>query len=54
MRGGRGVVLILSQMVIEKKNLREEVGNTVKVEEQHIYYIQLAQLVVVCVLILAV
>ena len=41
-------------MVIERQKLREEEETTGKVEEQDIYYIQLAQLVVVCVLILAV
>ena len=41
-------------MVIERQKLREEEENAGKVEEEHIYYIQLAQLVLVVVLISAV
>ena len=42
------------QMVIERANLREEEEGSGSVEEQQMYYIQLAQLVVVVALILAV
>ena len=42
------------QMVIERSNLREEEKGSDGVEEEQIYYIQLAQLVIVVALILAV
>ena len=41
-------------MVIERANLREEEEGQGSVEEQQMYYIQLAQLVVAVALILAV
>ena len=41
-------------MVIERANLREEEDGEGGLEDQQIYYIQLAQLVVVVALILAV
>ena len=42
------------QMVIERSNLREEEKGSSGAEEEQIYYIQLAQLVIVVALILAV
>ena len=42
------------QMVIERSNLREEEKGSGGVEEEQMYYIQLAQLVIVVALILAV
>ena len=42
------------QMVIERSNLREEEKRSGSVEEEQMYYIQLAQLVIVVALILAV
>ena len=42
------------QMVIERSNLREEEKGSGGAEEEQIYYIQLAQLVIVVALILAV
>ena len=41
-------------MVIERSNLREEEKGSGSVEEQQMYYMQLAQLVIVVALILAV
>ena len=41
-------------MVIERQNLRQkELEEGGRVEEEHMYYIQLAQLVVIVILILA-
>ena len=42
------------QMVIERSNLREDEKGSGSVEEQQMYYMQLAQLVIVVALILAV
>jgi len=48
------VLYCFGEMVIERANLREEEEGSGSVEEQQMYYIQLAQLVVVVALILAV
>jgi len=48
------VLYCFGEMVIERANLREEEEGSGRVEEEQMYYIQLAQLVVVVALILAV
>ena len=44
----------LIQVVIEKKNLRDEKDEQKAADELEMYYLQIAQLIVVLVLILAV
>lgn len=48
------VLYCFGEMVIERSNLREEEKGSGSVEEQQMYYMQLAQLVIVVALILAV